>query len=207
MDGIHDLGGRAGFGRVDAEADEPVFHADWERRALGVTMAAFAAGFNNGGQFRHSIERMDPLHYLASRYYEHWLTGVATRLVESGRVGIEELEQRSGGPFPLSQPVRTDAAPPEPDPVTAELAVGAAVRVRDAHPPGHTRCPDYVRGKRGTVVRLDGAWSVPDVEAHSERSRLEPTCSVRFEASELWGDDQPGAAVHVDLWASYLEAL
>lgn len=207
MDGIHDLGGMAGFGRVAVEPAEPVFHFAWERRALGVTMAAFAAGFNNGGQFRHSIERMDPLHYLGSRYYEHWITGVATRLVETGQVTAEELEQRAGGPFPLSRPVRPgpDPVDRDPDRRRPELTVGARVRVRDTHPSGHTRCPDYVRGRPGVVVRLDGDWSVPDLEAHSDLVRLEPTCSVRFEASDLWGDDQPGATVHVDLWARYLE--
>jgi nitrile hydratase len=63
-----------------------------------------------------------------------------------------------------------------------------------------------VRGKVGTVVRLDGSWSLPDVEAHSDDRRREPTYSVRFEATDVWGDAQPGAAVHVDLWESYLEA-
>ena len=29
MDGIHDMGGMHGFGRVEPEADEPVFHAPW----------------------------------------------------------------------------------------------------------------------------------------------------------------------------------
>ena len=34
MNGAQDLGGMMGFGRIDREADEPWFHADWERRAL-----------------------------------------------------------------------------------------------------------------------------------------------------------------------------
>lgn len=207
MDGIHDLGGMAGFGPVAIEAGKPVFHADWERGAFGVTMAAFAAGFNNGGQFRHSIERMGPAHYLGSSYYEHWLTGVATRLVETGRVGVEELEHRAGGPFPLARPLHRGLVPDEPATGRPEPVVGVRVRVRDSHPIGHTRCPDYVRGKTGTVVRLDGIWSVPDVEAHAELEIGEPTCSVRFDATELWGDDQAGVAVHVDLWTRYLEAL
>src|SRR5918992_50414 len=31
MDGVHDMGGMHGFGAVVREADEPVFHAPWER--------------------------------------------------------------------------------------------------------------------------------------------------------------------------------
>ena len=178
----------------------------WEKRALGLTMASFVMGLSSGGEFRHSIERMDPGHYLTSRYYEHWITGVATRLVESGRVRIEELEQRAGGQFALSRPVlagrMTEAGPDLTQPL---FAVDDRVRVRDWHPVGHTRCPRYVRGKTGTVVRIDGSWSVPDLEAHSEHRRLEPTYSVRFVAADLWGDGQVGAAVHVDLWESYLE--
>src|SRR5437762_14297584 len=100
-----------GFGPVRVEPDEPVFHHDWERRALGATMATFAMGISNGGQFRHAIERMDPAHYLASSYYEHWLTAAATRLVETGRLTRDELEQRASGDFPLSRPT---SAPPAP---------------------------------------------------------------------------------------------
>ena len=78
------------------------------------------------------------------------------------------------------------------------------MRVREWHTPGHTRCPRYIRGKTGVVVRHDGNYSVPDVEAHGGR-RHEPTYSVRFDATELWSDGQDGVCVCVDLWDSYLE--
>src|SRR5256885_3440349 len=134
MDGIHDLGGMDGFGAVEVEPDEPVFHSDWERRAAGSTFAFFLTGFTNGGQFRHAIERMDPAHYLASSYYEHWMTGIATALVEKGVVSREEL-----GDFPLSRPVaRVDVGDPGADRVTPAFAVGDRVVVRDLHPVGHT---------------------------------------------------------------------
>jgi nitrile hydratase subunit beta len=81
---------------------------------------------------------------------------------------------------------------------------GDPVRVRDWHPPGHTRCPRYVRGKTGVVVRLDGSYALPDLEVHGAERR-EPTYSVRFDAAELWADAQPGVWVHADLWDSYLE--
>lgn len=197
---MHDLGGTEGFGPVVVEADEPVFHADWERRAFGVTLVSLAMGINRAGQFRHSIERMDPVHYLGSRYYEHWLTGVATRLVEAGVVTVEELEARAGGAFPLSRPAHHEVDD-EPGSDVARYAVGDAVRVRDWHPRHHTRCPRYVRGKQGAVVRVDGAHPVPDADGGPR----EPTYGVRFEAGELWADHQPGVAVHVDLWQRYLE--
>jgi nitrile hydratase beta subunit len=207
MDGIHDLGGLDGFGRVDVERDEPVFHEDWERRTFRLNLAAGLGLRYSGGAWRHSIERMDPGHYLTSSYYEHWLTGFSTLIVEAGLVSVDELDRRAGGRFPLSRADRgTVPAPSEADRTNPRFAVGDRVRVREWHPPGHTRAPRYVQGKRGVVVRVDGAFSVPDIEAHSARRVLEPTYSVRFTARELWGEaGADGEVVHVDLWDRYLE--
>ena len=206
MDGIHDLGGMQGFGPVDHSPSEPVFHAAWEAVArVLMNLVAEAAGAS-GGEFRHSIERMDPGHYLTSSYYEHWLTGAAALAVEHGLVTPQELAARAGGAFPLSGPVLAPAVTdPGLDLSEPRFGLGERVRVRDWHPAGHTRCPRYIRGKSGTVVRLDGIYSVPDVEAHGLGRRREPTYSVRFEAADLWHDGQDGVAVHVDLWDSYLE--
>ena len=210
VDGSHDLGGVEGFGPVDVEPDEPVFHYEWERRMWGLTMASFAMGLSNGGQFRRSIERMSPDHYLTSRYYEHWLTGVATRLVETGRAELAELERLAGGAFPLSEPEQAgggDATRAERSPADGPLfVVGSSVRVRNLRPSGHTRCPTYVRGRLGTVVRLDGSWSVPDVEAYADDRQYEQVYCVRFAADELWANTTPSTFVHVDLWERYLEA-
>src|SRR5690348_17193949 len=106
MDGVHDLGGLDGFGIVDVPPDEAVFGQDWERRALRAMMATVIALDAGGARFRHSIERMAPEHYLGSSYYEHWLTGISTLLVEAGIVTAEELDRRAGGHFPLSRPDR-----------------------------------------------------------------------------------------------------
>jgi len=204
MYGIHDLGGLDGFGPVEVEADEPFFHDEWERRQFKITSAVFS--LVAGGEFRHSIERMDPAHYLSSSYYEHWLTGSATLLVEHGHLDTRELEQRAPG-FTLSRPL----APVEPHPGSSSneprYQPGDRVRVRQWPWLGHTRCPRYVQGRQGTVVRVDGVFSVPDIEAHSEQRQRVPTYSVRFEPEELWGAPaEPGrAAVHVDLWETYLE--
>jgi nitrile hydratase len=150
---------------------------------------------------------MEPAHYLGSSYYEHWLTGVATLLVEAGVVTREEIEQRAGGRFPLSRPDRgTPPAAPREDRTEARFAVGDRVRVRERHPLGHTRAPRYVQGKRGVVVRVDGAVNVPDIEAHGGGRVKRATYSVRFGSRELWGEGgAEGEAVHVDLWECYLE--
>lgn len=203
MDGVHDLGGTQGFGSVDVEEAEPVFHADWERRAFRMTIASMMAG-HLSGRFRHAIERMDPSWYLASTYYEHWLTATATGLVEAGLITQADLDDRLGAPYPVARPARAPRlADPGPSSHQARFAFGDRVRVREWHPLGHTRAPRYVQGKRGQVVRVDGVHSLPDVEYHCDARREEPTYSVRFEAPELWGES--GDPVHVDLWESYLQ--
>jgi nitrile hydratase beta subunit len=206
VDGIHDLGGMQGFGAVAHSPAEPAFQHRWQAVSRALMLIVSGAVDASGGEFRHSIERMEPGHYLTSSYYEHWLTAAATLAVEHGLVSLADLEERAGGRFPLSSPV---LAPPivaaGADVGEPRFAVGDRVVVREWHSPGHTRCPRYIRGKTGVVVRVDGTHSVPDVEAHGTARRCEPTYSVRFDAADLWRDGQQGAAVHVDLWDSYLE--
>jgi nitrile hydratase len=209
VNGIHDLGGMDGLGPVVVEANEPVFHAPWERRVFGMAAAMSAAALRNLHEFRHAIERMDPAHYLHSSYYEHWLTGLATLLVEKGLITRRALDERAGGRVPLSRPVLggVPAAPADAPRAAPRFAVGDVVRVRNLHPTGHTRCPRYVRGRRGVVIRVDPRFVVPDLAAHGVRSAAETTYGVRFAARELWGEHGGERdAVHVDLWESYLEA-
>lgn len=205
MDGVHDLGGLDGFGPVEHEYTEPFFAQDWERRAFRLMVGAVGPLGGNGGMFRHSIERMDPAHYLSSSYYEHWLTGVTTLAVEAGATSVDELERRAGGRFPLSRPDRgvlPDDLTPRTEP---RYSVGDNVQVREWHPPGHTRAPRYVQGKRGTIVRVDAAANVADIEAHGGGFVTDPIYSVRFTSRELWGDGgADGEVMHVDLYERYL---
>ncbi|HYC57418.1 MAG TPA: nitrile hydratase subunit beta [Candidatus Binatia bacterium] len=207
MDGIHDLGGTCGFGNVEVERDEPVFHEDWERRVIAINAIGISVirAFNTD-EYRHSVERMDPVHYLSATYYERMLTGIATLFVEKGVLTRDELERRAGGRFPLAHPVVHNP----PDAIvaseTARYGVGQAVRVRELRPAGHTRVPRYCRGKRGLIVHVARRFSFPDAAAHGRSERHEPTYHVEFTAAELWGDAaEPGSTVLVDLWESYLE--
>jgi nitrile hydratase subunit beta len=200
VDGIHDLGGLHDFGAVAVERDEPVFHERWEGRVFGMAIASLQR-ITQLDEFRHAIERMDPVHYLTSPYYEHLLSALATLLVEKGIMAREAVPD-----VPLARPAASPHDPPEP---SAPVAVGDRVRVRDLHARGHTRCPRYVRGRCGTVVRVDHEAALPDQAAHARPARRELTYAVRFESRELWGDDaEPGAAaVCVGLWRSYLEPV
>jgi nitrile hydratase len=202
------------FGRVAYEPDEPAFHAGWEGRVFGIGGSLALQSVASGNRIRHAIERMDPVHYLGSPYYEHWLTGFATLAVEKGVVSRQELEARCGGAFPLSRPAHdrhwqarpeTGAEAPRSSP---HFAPGERVRVRDVHPRGHTRCPRYVRGKEGVIESVDGEFTLPDAEAHGEDPPVEATYCVRFDSAELWGPEaEPGTSVSVGLWQSYLEPV
>ena len=97
MDGVHDLGGKQGFGRVRYTLNATAFHAPWEVRAFSLYAFAVKSGIFNMDEYRHAIERMDARHYLTASYYERSLTGFLTLCVEKGVVTREELESRARG--------------------------------------------------------------------------------------------------------------
>ncbi len=207
MDGIHDLGGMAGFGEVVYEENEPVFHEPWHATAFALNLISIGTLRSyNTDEYRHSIERMVPVHYLQASYYERVLTGVATLLVEKGVVNLSDLEQAAGGSFPLAQPVAENPlADLAPQPV-ARFKTGDRVRVLDIHPAGHVRAPRFCRGKTGTVLHVAPAFSFPDAAAHGGERRKEHTYHVEFALNDLWADDgADNETVIVDLWDSYLE--
>jgi nitrile hydratase subunit beta len=226
VNGVHDLGGMHGFGPVEREANEPVFHADWEKRVYAINRAVRMRGLANIDEFRHAVERMNPAHYLASSYYEHWLDSVARLLDEKGIVPAAEVEARMAA-------LRANPDTPRPEHHDPELiaamiqavrqplkieweaadgrqprfAVGATVLTRNFQPTGHTRLPRYARGKHGTIAAFRGIHTLPDASAQGQGDQPEPLYSVRFAAEELWGTSaEPREAVHLDLWESYLEA-
>ncbi len=96
MNGIHDMGGMHGFGRVEAEHDEPVFHEEWEARCIALfsTMSGWRKW--NIDSSRHAIERLDPATYLSSTYYVRWLEKLVNLSLEGGLITEDEL--RSGEP-------------------------------------------------------------------------------------------------------------
>ena len=94
MNGVHDLGGSDGHGPINPEQNEPVFHAEWERRVFGMFLPIFACGYYNIDEFRHAIERMGAPAYLNTSYYEHWLHAYETLLVEKGVLSADELAAR-----------------------------------------------------------------------------------------------------------------
>ena len=202
MDGIHDMGGRQGFGRVRHSPTAQAFHEDWEKRVNALYSLAVRSGIFNMDEYRHAIERMEPRHYLTASYYERSLTSLATLCVEKGVLTREELEGRARGAFPMaspSAPGRSNA------PGRERFKPGDRVRVRLDFVPGHIRLPAYVRGKAGTVVGESPAYPFPDAHAHGIHAEDEPTYDVRFRAEDLWPNGCDPALVHVGIFQSYLE--
>src|SRR5204863_50177 len=72
VNGVHDMGGMHGFGPIQREAEEPVFHYRWEARTFALRQACGALGRWNIDMARHANERMPPEEYLPASYYELW---------------------------------------------------------------------------------------------------------------------------------------
>lgn len=215
MNGVHDLGGTHGFGPVEREIDEPVFHADWEPRVLAMVRIVAGQEYFTGDAHRRAIESIAPAEYLRASYYERWLAALETLMTEQGVLTGDELVQRIEflRQHPDATTPRTavtapppSPVPPSPPPPAPRFAVGDAVMTRNIHPIHHTRLPRYARGKRGIIQFLYGPRTFPDTNAHGLGEQPQPLYSVRFDARELWGDDaEPHQTVALDLWDSYLD--
>ena len=218
MNGVHDMGGMHGFGPVEPEANEPVFHAPWEARVLALRRAAGAWRRWNIDAGRHSIETLPPADYLHLSYYEKWFASVIKLLLEAGLITPQELESGRRDPaVPVATPpltadkvmpailaggptVRATSAKPR-------FVAGQSVRARGINPTGHTRLARYVRGRLGTIECDHGAHVFPDSNSRFEGESPQFLYTVRFAARELWGDAaNPADTVHLDLWEDYLEA-
>ena len=222
MNSVHDMGGMEGFGPIKAEPEnvEPTFHEVWEGRVYGINRALGNLGLWNIDKGRHSRERMRPAEYLGNSYYENWLAGARTLMLEAGLVTEEELRTGEAsspvaseilarkllakdvtGPSQFRTNYMREAAEPP------RFKIGDPVRALNRHPSGHTREPRYLRGKVGMVHDYYGAQVFPDLKVEGIDVGHHLYC-VRFEAVELWGESAaPRSAVYADLWEPYLQAI
>ena len=92
MDGIHDLGGKPGYGFVDQTSKAHPFEAPWEGRVFAMlNLVARAGAYRNTDEFRHAIERIAEDHYFDHGYFGRWLSAMELLLLESGLVSSNEL--------------------------------------------------------------------------------------------------------------------
>ncbi|GGF61492.1 nitrile hydratase [Azorhizobium oxalatiphilum] len=219
MNGAQDMGGMMGFGPIVREENEPFFHAPWERKAMGLTLAAGTTGMWSLDHARAARESLPPGEYLTSPYYGIWLKALATTMVNAGLA--TEREVATGvietPPVPVKRILRPEevagalakgwpASRPEPHP--APFRVGDTVRTRIMNPVHHTRLPRYARGKTGVIETVHGVHVFPDSHAQGLGENPQWLFSVCFTGEELWGADaEPGTRVSVEAWESYLEPV
>lgn len=217
MNGAQDLGGVMGFGAIAPEADEPVFHHEWERRALAATLAAGACGLWNLDVGRHARETLPPPAYLTKSYYDIWTSGLEKLVLRTGM--ISEAEMQAGKVLTPARKVPRKLAAADvagalakgtpcdrPASAAALFVVGETIRTKVMHPTTHTRLPRYARGKSGVVEAVRGCFVFPDSNAHGGGEDPRWLYTVRFSATELWGGDaDPSLEVSIDAWEPYLE--
>ena len=218
MNGVHDMGGMDGFGKVLPEPNEPMFHEKWEGRVLAMVRAMGAAGAFNIDTSRFYRETLPPDIYLSSSYYRKWLLGLESLLIDKGFVAAAEVaaghaaaepaKPLKRGKFGVADVERImvrgkfDRAAPAP----AKFKPGDRVRAKNIHPATHTRLPRYVRGHVGVVERDHGAQVFPDSAATDAGENPQWLYTVVFDGAELWGRDaDPTVKISVDAFEPYLE--
>ena len=215
MDGIHDMGGMDGFGKVEAEKDEPVFHAPWEGRVLAMQRAMGFAGAWHIDHSRFAQERLPPLTYLGVSYYQRWELAMEKNVTERGFASAAELEagHAQGPGKALPRKLTLDLVPSlsrstfyRQQQSPQRFQPGDRVRTKNIHPATHTRLPRYARGKLGTVESCHGCHMYPDSVAIDRGDDPQWLYTVVFDGPELWGpDSDPALRISIEAFEPYLE--
>lgn len=215
MDGIHDLGGRQGFGPIDVNEPERAFHHPWEARAWAIVRGCRLADWTIDW-WRHVRELIDPVDYLARPYFDSWVQTHTAAMIDSGVLTVDEIRsgRSSTPPIPGATPQRPEEVRPDHARPTRfdrrinaapRFAAGDAVVARSHGATGHCRLPRYAQGRPGRIHAHHGAHVFADAAARGEEC-AEHIYSVAFAASDLW--PEAGGRkdrVFLDLWESYLE--
>ena len=216
MDGVHDLGGKQGFGPIDVDEVEIPFHADWEGRMWAIAQCARSPDWTIDW-WRHVRELIDPVDYLSRPYFDSWAQTHIAAFIDSGEFTLDEILSGQSATAPADpqaskeyedilaaieeQAYRFDRE------IDAQPAyqVGDKIFTRQLLPGHHTRLPAYARGKPGVIHAQHGAHVFADASARGSEI-AQHLYSVVFEAGDLWleaGDRKD--RVFIDLWESYLD--
>ena len=218
MNGAQDMGGKHGFGPSEPEPNEPVFHAEWEKRAFALTLAMGMPGGWNIDMSRFARENRPPAEYLSMSYYQIWFAALEHMIKERGLVSDDEIAAghslrpaETGQACAVTSRRRQDAPPRWSDRTRNEYesriqTPATAFAPKNINPLTHTRLPAYVRGHVGTIERVIGCHVFPDSNATGAGENPQWLYTVRFDGRELWGaDGDPTTKVSVDAWEPYLE--
>ncbi len=213
------MGGMQCYGPVRPETNEPLFHGEWEKKAMAMTVAMGFTGAWNIDVSRSERESLPPDFYLSKSYYQIWIAGLQNLMLKRGMVTEEELasgvkierakEVKRVVPASEVPAVLAKGGPVDRDPTgPAQFSIGDRVRTLPLNPRGHTRLPRYVRDKVGMIVCVHGCHVFPDSNAAGEGENPQWLYCVSFDAQDLFGPDaEAGNTVNVDCWEPYLERL
>jgi nitrile hydratase subunit beta len=216
MDGVHDLGGREGFGPIRDKDDNQAFHAEWATRAFGMAQSSAGGAGWSIDWFRHCRELIVPTDYLTRPYLDQWVTILAAQMVDEGYLTLDEIKTgtaafvpQPGYPPETAEASRAFVANPKSYALEVgsppRFAPGDAVRAVMTARSGHTRLPGYVRAHTGVIHAHHGGHILPDASTQGEK-RAEHLYTVSFVAARLWPEVKFAEdRVFVDLWESYLE--
>jgi nitrile hydratase len=217
MNGVHDMGGMDGYGKVEPEPNEPMFHTEWEGRVLAMVRAMGAAGAFNIDTSRFYRESLPPEVYITSSYYRKWFLGLHDNLIAKGYITAEEVAAAHAvtppkplkhGKFTVDQVERVMVRGKfgRTPPAAAKFKPGDRVRARNINPTTHTRLPRYVRGHVGVVELNLGCSVYPDTASMEAGENPQWLYTVVFDSAELWGPGaDPTVRVSVDAFEPYLE--
>ena len=216
MNGVHDMGGMDGFGKVEAEENEPPFHATWEGRVLAMQRAMGYAGAWHIDDSRYAQETLPPQTYLAVSYYQRWELAMEKNLLLRGYVTEAELKagHALGPAKPLPRKLTKDVVDAgmtrssffRQQQGPARFKPGDRVRTRNINPLTHTRLPRYARDKVGTVELIHGCHAYPDSVATDRGDDPQWLYTVVFDGREIWGpDSDPTLTISIDAFEPYLE--
>jgi nitrile hydratase beta subunit len=216
MNGVHDMGGMHGFGPVEPEPNEPVFHSDWEARVLAINRAMGYARLWNIDQSRAAVEELPPQVYLGKPYYEKWALRIERMLIDRGLIGADEMAAgralRPGQPLPRKLAAAdvpkalARGSFGRPASASARFKIGDRVHTKNIHPKTHTRLPRYARGHVGVIECVRGCHVFPDSAAIGQGENPQWLYTVLFDGRELWGERaDPTLKVSIEAWEPYLE--
>ncbi len=218
MDGVHDLGGKQGFGPIDVDEIEIPFHADWEGRMWAINQSARSPAWTLDW-WRHVRELIDPVDYLARPYFDSWAQTHIAAFIDSGEFTLDEIIAGKSATAPVDR-----RASQESDDILASVESQAyrydrEIKAKPAYQPGdriltkqmlpgqHNRLPAYARGKPGVIHAHHGAHVFADASAQGKEI-AQHIYSVVFEGRDLWVEaENKKDRVFLDLWESYLDPV
>ena len=213
MDGIHDLGGKQGFGAIDVNEPEAAFHHELDGIGWTINQVTRAPGLCIDW-WRFIRENTPPVDYLSRPYFDQWAMTQLIALIDNGQISLDELttgnikkETIQSEIMSKEQVYQATAKAAvrfdRPSEIKPLYTLGDHVTTQNFSASGHTRLPAYAQGKRGEITAYHGAHLYPDdcARGHENIAHLYTVC---FHSAELWpGDTKENNKIYLDLWEPY----